>query len=280
MATEISVDGQGLSDRLAALASIGEIEGTDGACRLALTDEDRDGRDLVVTWMRDLGLDISIDGIGNVTGTLAGAEPGPPVMCGSHIDTVRTGGRYDGNLGVLAGLQVIEAVQRAGITTRRPLAVGFFTDEEGSRFPPDMLGSLVYTGELPLEEALDIVGTDGAVVGEELDRIGYRGPAPCPSPAPHAFVELHIEQGPILDTEGIVIGAVTGVQGISWTESHRGRTVEPRRHHPDGHAPRRRMGRHPHRGVRPRAGRGVRPPAGVHGGTGGTAPQPRERGGL
>lgn len=237
VATEISVDGQGLNDRLAALALIGEIEGTDGACRLALTDEDRAGRDLVVTWMRDLGLEISIDGIGNVTGTLAGAEPGPPVMCGSHIDTVRTGGRYDGNLGVLAGLQVIEAVQRAGITTRRPLAVGFFTDEEGSRFPPDMLGSLVYTGELPLEEALDIVGTDGAVVGEELDRIGYRGPAPCPSPPPHAFIELHIEQGPILDTEGIVIGAVTGVQGISWTEitvagqsNHAGTTPMDMRH--------------------------------------------------
>ena len=113
VATEISIDGRGLSDRLAALASIGEIEGTDGACRLALTDEDRDGRDLVVAWMRDLGLEVSIDGIGNVIGALAGAEPGPPVMCGSHIDTVRTGGRYDGNLGVLAGLQVIEAVQQA-----------------------------------------------------------------------------------------------------------------------------------------------------------------------
>ena len=182
-------------------------------------------------------MEISIDGIGNVVGTLAGAEPGPPVMCGSHIDTVRTGGRYDGNLGVLAGLGVAEAVQRAGITTRRPLAVGFFTDEEGARFPPDMLGSLVYTGEMPLEEALDIVGADGAVVGEELDRIGYRGAAPCPSPAPHAFVELHIEQGPILDAEGIVIGAVTGVQGISWTEitvagqsNHAGTTPMDMRH--------------------------------------------------
>ncbi|MXW42862.1 MAG: Zn-dependent hydrolase [Acidimicrobiia bacterium] len=237
MAPEISVDGRSLSDRLAALASIGEIEGTDGACRLALTDEDRAGRDLVVTWMQDLGLDISIDGIGNVIGTLAGATEGPPVMCGSHIDTVRTGGRYDGNLGVLAGLQVIEAVKQANITTRRPLAVGFFTDEEGSRFPPDMLGSLVYTGELPLEEALDIVGTDGATVGEELSRIGYRGSAPCPSPPPHAFIELHIEQGPILDTEGIVIGVVTGVQGISWAEitvagqsNHAGTTPMNMRH--------------------------------------------------
>ncbi len=218
MTAGIGIDGKALSDRLAALASIGEIEGTDGACRLALTDEDRAGRDLVVTWMRDLGLEISIDGIGNVVGTLAGAEPGPAVMCGSHIDTVRTGGRYDGNLGVLAGLEVVEAVKRSGITTRRPLAVGFFTDEEGSRFPPDMLGSLVYTGELPLEQALDIVGADGAVVGEELARIGYRGPAPCPSPPPHAFVELHIEQGPILFVENVEIGVVTGVQGISWTE--------------------------------------------------------------
>ncbi|WP_419918895.1 Zn-dependent hydrolase [Candidatus Poriferisocius sp.] len=216
--TGISIDGEALVERLAALASVGAIGDTDGACRLALTGEDRDGRNLVVAWMHDLGMDVSIDGIGNVVGTLAGAEPGPAVMCGSHIDTVRTGGRYDGNLGVLAGLEVVEAVQRSGIITRWPLAVGFFTGEEGSRFAPDMLGSLVYTGGLALEEALDIVGTDGAVVGEELERIGYRGSAPCPSPPPRAFVELHIEQGPILFAESIQIGVVTGVQGISWSE--------------------------------------------------------------
>jgi N-carbamoyl-L-amino-acid hydrolase len=168
--------------------------------------------------MRDLGLTITVDGIGNVVGTLDGATDGPPVMCGSHIDTVRTGGRYDGNLGVLAGLEVVETVQAAGIVPSRPLAVAFFTDEEGARFPPDMLGSLVYVGGMPLEEALHIEGIDGAVVGDELERIGYRGVGPVPGPVPHAFVELHVEQGPVLESEGVTIGAVTGVQGISWTE--------------------------------------------------------------
>ncbi len=243
----IRIDGSALNERLADLAAIGAIGDTDGACRLALTDEDKAGRDLVVTWMRDLGMDVRIDGIGNVVATTVGVghhgaglgdvDPVAPVMCGSHIDTVRTGGRYDGNLGVLAGLSVVEAVQRAGLVTQRPLAVGFFTDEEGARFPPDMLGSLVYTGEMALEEALDVVGADGAVLSQELDRIGYRGTAPCPAPSPHAFVELHIEQGPVLDTEDVIIGAVTGVQGISWTEikvagqsNHAGTTPMHMRH--------------------------------------------------
>ena len=218
MDTELSIDIGRLSSRLADLGAIGAIEGTEGCARLALTDEDKAGRDLVVTWMRDLGLDITIDGIGNVIGVMAGQNDGPPVMCGSHIDTVRTGGRYDGNLGVLAGLEIIETVQAAGITPSRPLAVAFFTDEEGARFPPDMLGSLVYVGGMPLEEALDIEGIDGAIVGAELERIGYAGAAPLPGAAPHAFVELHVEQGPVLEQEGVTVGAVEGVQGISWTE--------------------------------------------------------------
>ncbi|MEZ5246185.1 MAG: Zn-dependent hydrolase [Acidimicrobiales bacterium] len=217
-ALALRVDIDRLLGRLAALAEIGAIEGTEGCARLALTDEDKAGRDLVVTWMRDLGLDITVDGIGNVIATLPGEVDGPPVMCGSHIDTVRTGGRYDGNLGVLAGLEVIETVIGAGLTPRRPLAVGFFTDEEGARFAPDMLGSLVYVGGLALEEALDIEGIDGAIVGEELERIGYAGAAPVPGAVPHAFVELHVEQGPVLEAEGITIGAVDGVQGISWQE--------------------------------------------------------------
>jgi N-carbamoyl-L-amino-acid hydrolase len=168
--------------------------------------------------MRDLGLDVSIDGIGNVIATMPGVAGVRPVMCGSHIDTVRSGGRYDGNLGVLAGLEVIETVLAARIELDRPLAVGFFTDEEGARFPPDMLGSLVYVGGMPLEDALEIEGFDGAILGEELARIGYAGGAPLPGLVPHAFVELHIEQGPVLEVEGITIGAVTGVQGISWQE--------------------------------------------------------------
>jgi len=216
--SELRIDIDRLIDRLAALAEIGAIEGTHGCARLALTDEDRAGRDLVVSWMRDLGLEITIDGIGNVVGVMDGEGDGPPVMTGSHIDTVRTGGRYDGNLGVLAGLEVIETLQSAGVTPARDLAVAFFTDEEGARFPPDMLGSLVYADGMGVEEAHAIVGIDGAVLGEELDRIGYLGAAPLPGQVPHAFVELHVEQGPVLETDGVTIGAVTGVQGISWTE--------------------------------------------------------------
>lgn len=215
---DLRIDIERLLGRLGDLAAIGAIEGTEGCGRLALTDADKDGRDLVMASMRDLGLDVSIDGIGNVVGVLAGQIDSAPVMCGSHIDTVQTGGRYDGNLGVLAGLEIIEVLQAANVTPHRPIAVGFFTNEEGARFAPDMLGSLVRVGGLALEAALQIEGIDGAIVGSELQRIGYDGSSPLPAAAPHAFVELHIEQGPVLEAEGITIGAVTGVQGISWQE--------------------------------------------------------------
>src|SRR4029079_11834251 len=148
-----------LLDNLDALARIGAIDGG-GCARLALTDEDRLGRDLVVGWMKELGLDVRIDAIGTVMGLRAGREALAPIMTGSHIDTVRTGGRYDGNYGVLAGLEVVESLKQAGIEPARPLAVAFFTDEEGSRFAPDMLGSLVYVGGMPLEEALDLRAID------------------------------------------------------------------------------------------------------------------------
>jgi len=213
----VNISRERLLNRLEELARIGAIPDTHGNSRLALTDDDRDGRDLVKSWMEDLGLSVTIDGIGNVIAT-TDPDGGPPVMTGSHIDTVATGGRYDGVLGVLAGLEVIETVLSAGITPARPLAVGFFTDEEGARFPPDMLGSLVYVGGMSVEEALDATSADGAVLGEELERIGYRGSAPVPGAVPHAFVELHIEQGPVLEAENVQIGAVEGVQGISWTE--------------------------------------------------------------
>ena len=211
------IDRSRLLARLDTLGQVGAIDGG-GVCRLALTDADGAGRDLVVSWMRDLGLRIDVDGIGNVVGTWPADRFDPPVMCGSHIDTVATGGRYDGNLGVLAGLEVIETVVTAGIETSHPLAVAFFTNEEGSRFAPDMLGSLVYAGGLPLELALDTVAIDGAVLADELTRVGYVGPMPCPARPPRAFVELHIEQGPVLEAEDVRIGVVTGVQGISWQE--------------------------------------------------------------
>lgn len=231
------IDGRRLIDRLGELALIGPIDGG-GSCRLALTDEDRLGRDLVVTWMKDLGLDVTIDVVGNVTGTW-NVGCGAPVMTGSHIDTVRTGGRYDGNLGVLAGLEVIETLMQAGHEPRRPIAVTIFSNEEGARFQPDMLGSLVYVGGLAVEEALSTPSIDGPTFGAELSRIGYAGSAPCPAPSPHAFVELHIEQGPVLEREGVRFGAVTGVQGISWQEitiegqsNHAGTTPMSMRHDP------------------------------------------------
>ncbi|MDA8109173.1 MAG: Zn-dependent hydrolase [Betaproteobacteria bacterium] len=214
-AEALRIDADRLLARLGTLAEIGAIEGG-GCCRLALTDEDRAGRDLVVRWMRELGLEVSIDPIGNIFGCRAGTEAAAPVMAGSHIDTVRTGGRYDGNLGVLGALEAIATLNAAGVRTRRPLVVAVFTDEEGARFAPDMLGSLVYVSGLQLEEALATVGIDGAVLGDELRRIGYAGAAPLGIHRPHAYLELHIEQGPVLDAEGVTIGAVENLQGISW----------------------------------------------------------------
>ncbi|MCE2735751.1 MAG: M20 family metallo-hydrolase [Acidimicrobiaceae bacterium] len=232
-----SVNYPRLKQRLMDLASIGAIDGG-GCARLALTDDDKFGRDLVVAWMSELGLEISIDVVGNVVGTW-NVGSGTPVMTGSHIDTVRTGGKYDGNLGVLAGLEVIQTCQDNNITPQRPLAVAFYTNEEGARFAPDMFGSLVFVGGLDVETALDTIGIDGARVGDELERIGYNGATPCPAHAPHAFVELHIEQGPVLEQQNITIGAVTGVQGISWQEvtisgqsNHAGTTPMALRHDP------------------------------------------------
>ena len=234
---ELSIDSDRLMSRINALAEISPIEGG-GNCRLALTDEDMHGRNLLVDWMRECNLEISIDAVGNIIG-IWNIGSGAPVMSGSHIDTVRTGGRFDGCYGVLAALEVIETCQKAGVTPVRPLAVGIFTDEEGARFAPDMLGSLVYVGGMPLEEALDVIAIDGAKLGDELVRIGYSGVAPCPGLVPHAFVELHIEQGPMLEANGVRIGAVTSVQGISWQEvtimgqsNHAGTTPMSLRHDP------------------------------------------------
>lgn len=242
---DLRVDGSRLWQRLEALGEIGAVHGPNGergCARLALTDVDRDGRDLVVSWMADLGMTVSIDAIGNVVATRAGSDPkAAAVMVGSHIDTVRTGGRFDGNLGVLAGLEIVETIAQHGITTRRPIQVAFFTDEEGARFAPDMLGSLVYVGGFAVEEALDVLAADdGARLGDELARIGYAGPTPVPAAGfPYAYAELHIEQGPVLEDEGVTIGVVTGVQGISWTEvtvtgqsAHAGTTPMLLRHDP------------------------------------------------
>lgn len=215
--SESRVNGTRLMESLERLGKVGRR--ADGACcRLALTDEDKAGRDLVVSWMNDLGLQVHVDRVGNIVAVRPGLEDLPPVMTGSHIDTVATGGMFDGCLGVLAGLEAVRTLDEAGIRTRRPLAVAVFSNEEGARFQPDMMGSLVYAGGLSAAEALAAVGIDGKVFGEELARIGYAGTMEPGSIRPHAFVELHIEQGPILDLEGEELGAVQDLQGISWQE--------------------------------------------------------------
>ncbi len=237
-----TIDEERLRTRLAELARIGLTE-SGACCRLALTDADKQGRDLVVGWMRASGLTVSVDPVGNVFGTRAGRRDElAPVMTGSHIDTVRTGGAYDGNLGVLAGLEVVDALNDAGIVTERALVVAFFTNEEGARFAPDMLGSLVHVGGLALAEALATPAIDGALLGDELRRIGYAGNAPLGAIVPSAFIELHVEQGPVLDIEGVTIGVVESLQGISWQqltivgESNHAGTTPMRMRHDAGYA--------------------------------------------
>jgi beta-ureidopropionase / N-carbamoyl-L-amino-acid hydrolase len=217
MTASPQIDLDRLLGRLDAFNRIGALPGG-GNCRLALSEEDRAGRDLLVRWMRELGLTVTIDAIGNIFGVRGGRENLPPVMFGSHIDTVGTGGRYDGLYGVLAGLETCQALDDAGRATRRPLALVAFTNEEGSRFPPYAMGSLVYVGGLALEDAYAVRGIDGATVGEELRRIGYAGDARPGFLKPHAYLEVHIEQGPVLENEGRAIGAVEGITGLSWTE--------------------------------------------------------------
>lgn len=217
MSSPPTLDHDGLHRSIAELATIGAIPGG-GVCRLALTDEDGEARQHIVARMRALGLEISIDQIGNIFGLRRGRSGGAPVATGSHIDTVRTGGRYDGTLGVLAAFSVIEALNAAELQTQRPVQVCVFTNEEGARFQPDMMGSLVATGALPVEEALATTGIDGTTVAENLGRLGYHGGISCGALRPAAFVELHIEQGPVLERAGQQIGAVEGVQGIAWSE--------------------------------------------------------------
>ena len=179
----LRIDGARLLQRLRDLGQCGALEGG-GTNRLALSDADQAARDWTVQQMRDLGMEVQIDAIGNVVATYAGTEADAlPVMTGSHIDTVRTGGLYDGNYGVMAGLEVVATLRDAGLRTRRALQVAFFTNEEGARFQPDMLGSLVMVGGMPLEAALATQAVDnGARLGDELQRIGYAGSAPVGAP--------------------------------------------------------------------------------------------------
>lgn len=217
------IDAARLYQSLADLGEIGRYHDAHqdlwGVNRLALTAADGAGRRHVVARMEALGLTVTVDQIGNVFGRRAGREDGlAPVMMGSHIDSVPTAGRFDGCLGVLGGLEVLQTLQDHSVATRRPLVVAFFTDEEGCRFGTDMLGSAVVTGRLPLETAWGLTDRDGKTVKGELGTIGFLGKDAAHLDPPHAYVECHIEQGPILAAAGVDIGVVTGVQGISWHE--------------------------------------------------------------
>ena len=233
MGSNLRIDGARLVSRLMALAAIGATP--EGGCRrLALTDEDRQGRDWLVAEMKTLGLEAKIDAIGNIVGILKGREEGPAVILGSHIDTVGTGGRYDGALGVVAGVEVLATLRDAGLVPKRDLAVIAFTNEEGARFHPDMLGSYVWAGGMSVEAAHAEQDAEGSVLGTELRRIGYEGPEQPGFLPAHAYLELHIEQGPVLENEGGGLGAVTGIQAICWLELTLKGRPEPCRHHADG----------------------------------------------
>jgi len=215
----LSLDLSPLLAQLEALGAIGAEGPGRGRTRLALTDAERAGRDQLVAWMRELDLIVEVDQLGNIFGSLPAATAEgdrEPLMMGSHIDTVRHAGALDGCYGVLAGLAVQRAYRAAGIAPARRLVVAAFTNEEGVRYQPDMMGSLVYAGGLAVDDALASIGTDGSRLGDELARLGYAGEAPCGFLKPWAFLELHIEQGPVLEAAGVRLGLVRGVQGISW----------------------------------------------------------------
>ncbi|HDR9469730.1 Zn-dependent hydrolase [Burkholderia multivorans] len=221
MNTSLQLDGAVLLRQLRELGEIGADRELGGRTRIALTDDERAGRDRVVAWMRELDLDVRIDRIGNIFGTLhAGpaAAGRQPLMIGSHIDTVKNAGALDGCYGVLAGLAVARAFRDAHIEPARPITVAAFTNEEGIRYQPDMMGSLVHAGGLSIDDALNTIGIDGTRLGDELARIGYAGDLEPGAIVPHAYLELHIEQGPILEAENVRIGVVENLQGISWQQ--------------------------------------------------------------
>ncbi len=213
---KLRIDGERLWGSLMELAKIGATP-KGGVCRLTLTDLDKQGRDLVSRWAKEAGLTVTIDKIGN--GFLR--RPGrnnalPPVVTGSHIDTQPTGGKFDGNYGVLAGLEVVRTLNDHGIQTEAPIEVAWWTNEEGSRFVPVMMGSGVFAKAFTLEHAYAAKDTEGKTVQGELERIGYIGPE---EPGAHpigTYFETHIEQGPVLEDHDVTIGVVTGVLGIRW----------------------------------------------------------------
>jgi N-carbamoyl-L-amino-acid hydrolase len=196
------------------MARIGATE-AGGVTRLTLSDEDRQARDLLRSWCQHDGREVALDDLGNM---YCGHVAEDAVLCGSHLDSVARGGRFDGVLGVLAGLEVLRAIDDAGVRTKRPVALVNFTNEEGARFEPAMMSSGVLAGAQDFERVYATRDRDGLVFGEELERIGYRGELSNRLKRFSAYFELHIEQGPVLEAAGVPVGVVTGIQGIQWCE--------------------------------------------------------------
>ena len=217
---ELRVNGQRLRSTIEELARIGGTPGG-GMHRLALTDEDHRARDLFLRWLREMDLEITIDDMGNIFGTRGGKSAHlPMVLSGSHLDAQPLGGRFDGILGVTGALEVLRTLQENGVETRRSVTIVNWTDEEGTRFSPAMLGSGVWAGQFDRDWAYSRMDVQGKKFGEELERIGYRGSAPAQKQPVHAYFEYHIEQGPILEKVGKRIGAPRGILGITWADVH------------------------------------------------------------
>jgi N-carbamoyl-L-amino-acid hydrolase len=212
----MKIDRKRLEQTIEELGRIGATE-RGGLTRLALSDEDKRGRDLLVRWMREAGLRVSVDQMGNIFGERAGETGRPPVMMGSHADSVPTGGKYDGQLGVLCALETIRTLNDHRVRTRHPVTLVIFTNEEGARFQPAMIASGVMAGKIALEDAYNARDKDGIRLVDELERIGYLGPEPCVPRPLRAYLELHIEQGPFLEEEGLAVGVVEGIVAISWS---------------------------------------------------------------
>lgn len=220
MATDVSglrVNGERLWQTHMDLAEIGAIP-NGGCCRLTLTDEDKRARDLFAEWCVAAGCTVEVDRAGNMFATRPGRRTAPPVATGSHLDTQPHGGRFDGIYGVMAGLEIIRTLNDANIETELPVAVVNWTNEEGVRFPAGILGSAAYAGRWSLDDLHRLVAIDGATFGDELKRIGYDGELDLGGFEMTAFYEAHIEQGPVLEREGIPVGIVTKVQGLRWIE--------------------------------------------------------------
>jgi beta-ureidopropionase / N-carbamoyl-L-amino-acid hydrolase len=210
MGSNLSIDADRLWNSIMASAEIGKGS-RGGLCRLALGDADKEMREVFTRWVTSSGYSLRIDRLGSMFARREGREPGlAPVLIGSHLDTQAAGGRFDGILGVLAGLEVLRTLDAAGISTRRPIEVVNWTNEEGARFVPPMVASLAFAGKETVEWALARPDKDGATLGSELERIGFAGPEPVGQREIDAYFELHIEQGPKLDAAGLPVGIVTG----------------------------------------------------------------------